>query len=114
MSSIDHLLNRRLDLYRRVSTDSGSGGLIDTWVNQGEVPCRVSQPSASERMLAHQSGAAHTHAIYLSASADVARADRLRDEDTGETWRVMATVYPSVAGTYLRADAELIQNDGST
>lgn len=112
--SIDHLLNRRMSLHRRVSTDSGSGGLIDTWVNQGTVACRVSQPSATERMLAHQSGAVHTHAVYLAASADVRRGDRLRDAATGETWRVMATVYPSVAGTYLRADAELIQTDGST
>lgn len=107
--SIGHRLNRALTLYRRSTEPTDSGGVVSTWVEIGPVRCRVSQPTAAERVAARQAGAVHTQPIYLAPSADVRRGDELRD--AGETWRVKDVIYPSVR-VYLRADCELIQAEG--
>lgn len=110
---IGHRLNRRLDHYRRESTADGSGGTITTWTYQDTVRCRTSQPSASERVIAEQAGAAHTTTIYLSTRSPVRRGDELRDDTSGERWRVMSTFSPS-RPIYLRADCQLIESEPST
>lgn len=106
--SIGHRLNRSLRHWRIEREPNGSGGWVTTWVDRGPVRCRVSQPTAAERLLAQQAGAAHTQPVYLAPDTDVRRGDELRD--TGETWRVTATFYPSVR-VYVRADCELIETD---
>ncbi|MFD0773376.1 head-tail adaptor protein [Streptomonospora algeriensis] len=110
---IGHRLNRVLTQRRPVGTPTGSGGKTTTWVTVGTVRCRVSQPSAAERVAARQQGAVHTQPVYCAPDADVRRGDELVDTDTGETWRVKAVIYPSVR-VYLRADCELIQAEGDT
>ncbi|MDA2805707.1 head-tail adaptor protein [Nocardiopsis suaedae] len=105
------MLNRPLAHRRRVDTPTESGGHTSVWVELGAVRCRVSQPSAAERVAARQQGAKHTQPVYVSPSADVRRGDELRDAATGEAWRVTAVIYPSER-VYLRADCELIQAEG--
>ncbi|WP_435107795.1 head-tail adaptor protein [Nocardiopsis synnemataformans] len=107
--TIGHRLNARLALWRRTSVPDGSGGQTTTWTEVGPIRCRLSQPSAAERVAARQAGADHTQPVYFNPGADVQRGDELRRG--GQVWRVAATVVPSEA-VYLRADCELIQPEG--
>ncbi|WP_282703246.1 head-tail adaptor protein [Streptomyces sp. CC219B] len=109
---IGHWLGRELQVWRRQGTDDGYGGQTSTWVRQpDDVRAKVDQPSASERLLAAQTQSQHTHSIFLLPGADVRRGDELRDETSGEQWRVLAVVGPSTA-RYRKAEAELIQGEG--
>lgn len=107
MSRLSHLLNRRIEVWRPVRVDDGMGGWEETWTQVGTVRTRVSQPSATERVVADQSQARLTHVVYLEAAADVRRGDELRDGT--RVFTVLATFEPSVSGTYLRADCEARQ-----
>jgi head-tail adaptor len=109
---IGHWLNRELQVWRRQSTDDGYGGQTSTRVQQpDDVRAKVDQPSAGERLLAAQTSSRHTHSIFVMPTADVRRLDELRDETTGEQWRVLAVVGPSTA-RYRKCEAELIQGEG--
>ncbi|WP_406262566.1 head-tail adaptor protein [Streptomyces chartreusis] len=109
---IGHWLNRALQVWRRQSEDDGYGGQVSTRVRQpDDVLAKVDQPSASERLLAAQTDSEHTHSIFLLPTADVRRGDYLRDDTTGEQWRVLAVVGPSTA-RYCKADSQLIQGEG--
>lgn len=106
---VGHLLNHRLAQWRREERPDGAGGVITEWVDLGPLRCRISQPSAAERIAAQQAGAEHTQPVYLSPAASVRRGDELREP--GRTWRVVAVYTPSEP-VYLRADCELIQTEG--
>lgn len=103
---IGRWLNRTLQVWREITAPDGAGGQISTWVLQGEVRAKVDQPSATDRMLAQQTGSKHTHSVYLLPSADVQRGDQLRG--AGQTFTVHAALQPS-GPRYTRADCELIQ-----
>jgi len=106
---IDHWLTRTLQVWRPVATDDGAGGQAVELYRLADVPAKVDQPSAADRMLAAQAGSAHTHTVYLNASADVLRGDELRGG--GQVFRVLAVSGPS-RPDYLKADTELIQTEG--
>lgn len=112
---IDHLLNRRLDVYRRQSAPDGSGGESSVRAKVATVRARVSQPRASERILAEQAGARFDHYVYLSPRADVRRGDQLRDAgadpDSSPYFDVEAVVEPSDP-RYRRAQCERIVAEG--
>ncbi|MEV7282872.1 phage head closure protein [Streptomyces sp. NPDC093111] len=101
-------LNRTLEVWRPATTDDGYGGQESTYVHQGDVRGKVDQPSASERMLAQQAGAEHTHDVYLLPNADVQRGDELRGG--GQRLRVKQVVEPS-ATRYRKAECQLIQTE---
>ncbi len=101
-----HLLNRSLEVWRRAFVADGSGGRSATWGQVGTVRARVSQPSAAERTVAAQSGAVHTHAIYLLPDTDGRRGDELRGD--GQVFEVHAVFEPSDT-VYRRADCQEIQ-----
>jgi hypothetical protein len=109
MSAISHLLNRTLGLRRPIAAADGAGGSTTTWTGLGPIPCRTSQPTATERLYAAQAEAEHSQAVYFEPDADVRKGDEL--VDGGDVWRVAATIRPSQA-QYLRADCELIQTRG--
>lgn len=90
-------------------TDDGHGGQDITLVHVGTAAAKVDQPSAADRMLAAQSGAAHTHTVYLQPAADVHRGDQLRGD--GQNLTVHTTVQPSTP-IYTKADCELTQTEG--
>ena len=104
---IGHLLNRTVTVWREERTETGSGGWTTEWVDKGSRKVRVSQPSAAERLVADRAGAALDAHVYAAHDADIGRGDQLRS--SGETYRVTATISPSVPGVYLRADCEHIQ-----
>lgn len=109
--SIDHWLNRTLQVWRPETTPDGAGGQHVTYVRQPEdVAAKVDQPTTTERLLAQQAGSEHTHTVYLSPAADVRRGDELRGD--GQVLRVLATITPSTP-RYLRADCQLIQPEGA-
>jgi head-tail adaptor len=83
------------------------GGWEETWAQVSTVRARLSQPSATERTLADQSGATLSHVVYLAADADVRRGDELRQP--GRAFKVLAVFEPSEPGTYLRANCEVRQ-----
>lgn len=121
--SITHLLDRELTHYRTTGVRTPSGGLSEARTAVGVVWVRVPQPSSStgpaatERVLARtqvgpqQGGAEMVHPIWVEPDEDIRRGDELADDSTGEVWRVVADVYPSVDGVYLRLDCEKHQAD---
>lgn len=108
---VGHLLHARRSVFREIVSDDGAGGRRSSWVHVGDVACRISQPSAAERVLAMQAGAEASVPVYLAPTADVRRGDELRDE-AGNVLRVLATVVPS-RPVYLRADCQFVQPKGT-
>lgn len=108
--SIEHWLNRTLQVWRPATAPDGAGGQAVTYVRQpADVAAKVDQPTAAERMLAAQAGATLAHPVYLLPGADVRRGDELRGD--GEVLRVVSTSGPSTP-RYLKADCELIEAEG--
>ncbi|MFE2017593.1 phage head closure protein [Streptomyces sp. NPDC059499] len=107
---ISHRLNRTLEVWRESFTDDGMGGQAATLIRQTDVAAKVDQPSATDRMLAQQAGAEHTHDIYLLPTADVQRGDELRGD--GQVFRVGYVVEPS-APIYRKAESKLIERQGA-
>lgn len=103
---ITHLLNRVLEVWRTTSVPDGAGGEETLLTHVADVRAKVDQPSASDRLLAQQAGAAHTHDIYLLPDADVQRGDQLHGD--GQVFHVGYVVEPS-APVYRKAEAELTQ-----
>ncbi|WP_405184741.1 phage head closure protein [Streptomyces albidoflavus] len=108
MSRVSRLLNRSLDVWRFTRVSDGMGGWVETWAKVGSVRARLSQPNATERTLADQSGAKLTHVAYLEPEAAVRRGDELRVST--RKFKVLATYEPSEPGTYLRAECEETQS----
>ncbi len=48
---ISHLRNREMGLWRRTTVPDGAGGHSSTWVLQGSVRVRISQPTGTETMV---------------------------------------------------------------
>ncbi|MGW4030750.1 head-tail adaptor protein [Streptomyces sp. NPDC004838] len=108
--SVGHRLNRLLEVWRPETSPDGYGGQTVTYVRQPvDVRGKVDQPSASERMVAQQGRAEHTHDVYLLPGADVLRGDELRGR--GQVLRVLAVVEPS-STRYRKAHCTLIQPEG--
>ncbi|RPK85065.1 head-tail adaptor protein [Streptomyces sp. ADI98-10] len=107
--------NRRLQVWRPVTTDDGYGGQTTVYVQQpGTVRAKVDQPSNADRLLAAQAQSRHDHTVFLLPRADVRRGDELRGTDhlgQAQTFRVLATVQPSTP-VYTKAPCQLIQKAG--
>lgn len=107
--------NRRLTVWRPVTTDDGYGGQDTVMVQQpAPVRAKVDQPSNADQMLAGQSGSDHDHTVFLPPRADVRRGDELRGTDAlgqAQVFRVLATVQPSTP-VYSKAPCTLIQKEG--
>ncbi|WP_060880162.1 phage head completion protein [Streptomyces scabiei] len=109
---IAHWLNRTLQLWRPESTPDGYGGEDVTYVRQpDDVRAKVDQPSTGDQLLAAQTRSKHSHDVFLLPDADVRRLDELRDEATGESFKVLAVIGPS-SPIYRKAQAQLIQGEG--
>lgn len=109
--SVTHLLNRELAHYQRVNLPGEAGGTVTEWVAAGPVAARVPQPAASERIAAMQPGAELTRPVYVEPDEVVERGDELRDAETGEVFRVVASFVPSESGVYRRLDTEVVQSE---
>ncbi|MFC8276255.1 phage head closure protein [Streptomyces sp. NPDC057271] len=107
--SVGRWLNRTLEVWREAFTDDGYGGQESTWVRQSDVRGKVDQPSASDRILAQQASAEHTHDVFLLPTADVERGDELRGG--GQVLKVTFVVEPS-STRYRKAECKLIQRQG--
>lgn len=109
--SVGRWLNRTLQVWRPVTVDDGYGGQETTLVRQeDDVRGKVDQPSASDRMLAQQAGAEHTHDVFLLPAADVARGDELHGG--GQVLKVTSVVEPS-STRYRKAECKLIEREGA-
>jgi len=75
--AVRHWLNRRLEVWRPVVDEDGSGGFTTARVQVGEVAAKVDQPAAREREESDRWGGDHTHDVYVLPEADVARGDEL-------------------------------------
>lgn len=106
---IGHLLNTTLTVYRAAYVADGRGGRTRSTNEQGTVRAKVDQPSAAERMVAGQMGAALDYVVHVANSADVQRGDEL-DEGGTRRLRVRSVVQDSHA-TYKRLECEVIEGE---
>jgi SPP1 family predicted phage head-tail adaptor len=109
MTRIGRLLNTTVTVWREQRVTDEGGGHSTTWTEAGTVRARLSQPSGREAETAQAAGADITQVVYLPAAADVRRGDQLRRGSL--VLDVIATVEPSVPGTYLRADCTTRQSE---
>lgn len=107
MSRVTRLLNASLDVWRATLTEDEGGGQVETWSKVATARCRISQPTAAERVQAEQDTARLTHVVYFEPSANVQHGDRLRK--THSLFDVIAVFEPSSPNTYLRADCHARQ-----
>lgn len=107
VSRVARLLNASATVWRYTRTPDGMGGWTQAWAQISTVRARFSQPSATERVVADQSGSTLSHVVYLRPDADVRRGDELRQG--ARSFKVLAVFEPSEPGTYLRADCEVRQ-----
>jgi hypothetical protein len=107
---IRHLLNRSLEVWRPQTSPDGQGGQTVTVTLVGSVAAKVDQPTAAEKEIGQAWAAEHTHTIYLTRSADVARGDELVGD--GQRFRLLATLQPS-RQTYTKAPASLMEHEGA-
>jgi SPP1 family predicted phage head-tail adaptor len=107
VSRIARLLNRSAEVWRDTRVPDGMGGWTSGRSKVGTVRCRISQPSATERLAADQNGTDLSHVVYLLPTADVRRGDELRN--AGRVFDVKAVYEPSVSDVYLRADCVVRQ-----
>ncbi|WP_327376201.1 head-tail adaptor protein [Streptomyces sp. NBC_01216] len=115
MSGPGRHLNRVLEVWRHTTTPDGAGGQTTLLVQQDSVRAKVDQPSASERLVAAQTGSRHSHDVYLRPAANVKRGDELRGTDglgQAQAFRVLSVVQPS-RPVYSKALVELIQSEGA-
>lgn len=109
------LLNRNVDLYRVQTVPNGYGGFTEQRVFVKDVWIRVSQPSATELVMARtavgpqQGGAEFRFPVYSDPDELIYRNDELVDNETGQMFRVVAVISPSAHDVYLRMDCEFIQ-----
>jgi head-tail adaptor len=104
---LNRLLNSSVTIWRVLTAPDGAGGEVTSLSQVGESRAMISQPSASERMLADQGQSLHSHNVHLPPTANVRRGDELRNG--AQSFRVLAVFTPS-RPIYLRADVELIQH----
>ena len=108
------LLNQTVTLYRDILTPNETGGFDQDRTEIRQLRVRVSQPGATERVMARtgvgpQQGAAKlTYPVYTAPSEVVYRNDEL-ETDQGHVYRVEAAFEPSKPNTYLRLDCIYIQ-----
>jgi SPP1 family predicted phage head-tail adaptor len=107
--------NRRLEVWRPVTSPDQFGGQLTTMVKQpATVRAKVDQPSNADQMLAQQARSKHDHTVFLPPRADVRRGDELRGTDAlgqDQVFEVLATVQPSTP-IYSKAPCQLIQKGG--
>lgn len=113
MTGIGHWLNSTLYVWRQSKAADGSGGFTITWANQGPVACKIDQSTPTERLVALQAGASHTHNIYLATDTDVRRNDRLAPAGVAPAtdkgyYHVTGTAVPS-SPRYLKAVCERVE-----
>lgn len=105
--SLARMMNSDVTVWRLTATPDGAGGEATSVAQVGSSRALISQPSASDRMLANQGQSSHSHTVHLPPRSDVRRNDELRRG--AQRFRVLAVFSPS-APIYVRADVELIQH----
>lgn len=100
MSINPRWFNSSLNVWRESVTADGAGGQTVSYVDQGAVACKIDQSTPQEQLVAAQSGATHSHNIYVDPDDDVRRTDRLAasgvdPNDELPYYTVDATVTPS-------------------
>jgi head-tail adaptor len=104
---VNRLLNSSVTIWRVSTVPDGAGGEVTSLTQVGESRAMISQPSASERMLADQGQSLHSHNIHMPPTTNVRRGDELRHG--AQVFRVLSVFEPS-RPIYVRADVELTQH----
>jgi len=102
VSLFDSLLNNTFTVERLSETAAGHGNFPQTYASHGTVQGRIRPASSSEKEAAAQEKRQISHVLYVAASADVARGDRVT---CGElVVRVLGVRNPSLADHHLEID----------
>lgn len=96
---------------------NGYGGFTEIRALVRDVWVRVSQPSATELVMARtavgpqQGGADFRFPVYTDPDEQIFRNDELVDSETGEVYKVAAVLRPSAFDFYLRLDCTFTQEE---
>jgi hypothetical protein len=87
------MLRDSREVWRPSETLDSMGGRAVAFSQVGTVRCKVDAAGQSERELADQWAAEHTHTVFFLPSADVRRGDELRGGSL--VLRVLSVIEPS-------------------
>lgn len=112
MSPIESLFNNTFSVYRKTRVHDGQGGWGYAYPETATstVEGRMRPASAAEMTIALQRQAEISHVLYVLASEDIRRGDRITGDDG--TWDVIAVREPSRADHHLEIDCYERQIEG--
>lgn len=102
MGVFESLLNNTFTVERRTRTSDGQGGWTIGYTALGSVEGRIRPATSREREVADQEEQQISHVLYVVASEDIARGDRVTSGDL--TVEVLGVREPSLAGEHLEID----------
>ena len=85
---------------------NGRGGQTQSWASQGNVLCRISMKSSSERIIANREEGIGNYKIFIDDTEDVQMHDRLTV--SGLVYEVVGIIRPS-RGLHIELEALLIE-----
>lgn len=91
---------------RIARSSNGRGGFTQSWSSQGNVSCRISMKSSSERSVANREEGIGTYKVFILSSEDIQVHDRLTVGSL--VYEILGISRPS-RGDHLELDAELIE-----
>lgn len=101
------LLNNTFTVERRERTSDGQGGWEISYASLGTVEGRIRPASGREREVAAAEERQLSHVLYVVASEDIARGDRVTCGDL--VVEVLGVREPSLAGEHLEIDCLEVQ-----
>jgi head-tail adaptor len=107
MSVFESLLNNTFAVERRRRSPDGQGGWAIDYVAIGSVVGRMRPAGSREQDIADLESREITHVLYVVASANIVRGDRVSVGDL--TVEVEGIREPSLAGHHLEIDCREVQ-----
>lgn len=104
--SIRHLYNTTVSVSRKTRTGDTQGGYTESFGSVGDVKCRISPASASERQIARRDESYLTHVLYCDEEEDIQRGDKLTEDKTEREFVVINVRAVSIRNRHAQIDLE--------
>ena len=115
MSSLDHLLQRTVNVNRRARVADGVGGHTGAFSLNGTLLVHIRDASFSERLRAMREEAEVTHVLYVAAGVDLQRDDQVVDgSETYDVDAIFSRRRPGEDAIVHHVEARLIRRQAGT